>query len=116
MRAVRLTFLAAFGGTLLCSGAFASPLPVPPVPPDQLPSISAPVPDKQAAPPMVIAQDEGVRITPQNYRNTGHSGDPASGYLPGSNYQDSEDQKGLQTPGFLVTVPLTHPHQVLPPP
>jgi hypothetical protein len=87
-------------------GANASNLPVPPIPPQHQPDLAAPIPDKDAAPPLVVAENPGVKFTPQMYRNQAQSSDPASGFPPGSRSQDSEDKKGIQTPGFLMTVPL----------
>jgi hypothetical protein len=101
--------LSAAAAVLLSVGggaAKASTLPVPPVPPQSPPDLAAPIPDKEASPPMVVAENPGVKFTPQMFRNQSQSSDPASGFPPGSRSRDSEDQKGIQTPGFLMTVPL----------
>jgi hypothetical protein len=82
------------------------PLPIPPVPPPQ-PSngVAAPVPDTTIQAPTTLA-DESMSVRPQFYRSTPLTYGPSSGYLPGSRYQDNEDQKAIQTPGFVLTVPL----------
>ena len=45
-----------------------------------------------------------TRLT--DFRNQSRRGDPAAGYAPGSQYENSTEQKGIQTPGFLVRMPL----------
>jgi hypothetical protein len=91
---------------LALSLANASRLPVPPIPPAAPPIDDAPVPDKDAMSPTALA-NQHVSVTVENFRNQSKKSDPAAGFSPGSQYQDSVERKGIQTPGFLVTVPLT---------
>jgi hypothetical protein len=91
-------------GMLTSSVALADDLPVPPIPPEHPPlAETAPVPDADATAPVVAASNEpsfDVRL----YRARPY--DPGMGFTPGSRYQDSEDRKAIQTPGFSISVPL----------
>lgn len=79
-------------------------LPVPPIPPDQPPvDQSAPTPDRDLFAP-VIATSQGTRVTVRDYRVRPFKS--GSGYTPGSQFESSEDRRPIQTPGFMVHVPL----------
>jgi hypothetical protein len=85
----------------------AESLPEPPVPPAEVPAAAAPVPNKEATPPPPpVAADQSLRLTPENFRTQSKRDDPAAGYVPSSQYENSTEQKGLQTLGLLVRVPL----------
>jgi hypothetical protein len=81
------------------------PLPLPPPLPANPPADhAAPVPNDDPHIP-----DEGarqgraswaLRVYPMQEFDTGN------GYVPGSAYQSPEQRKPIQTPGFMVTVPL----------
>jgi hypothetical protein len=91
-----------------CLAAMAAaplePLPVPPIPPDDPPGdIAAPVPNTELRSPSDLA-DEDAKIKLQLYRL--HRYSPSQGFLPGSQYQSTEDRKAIQTPGFSLSVPL----------
>jgi hypothetical protein len=92
-------------GVLAVPPAGAANLPEPPIAPASAPVGDAPVPNKDAASPYA-STDQGVRVTVKNFRHQAESGDPAAGFTPGSRYENSTEQKGIQSPGFLVTVPL----------
>jgi hypothetical protein len=98
-------------GTVLLSSVLAAPLakaahlPEPPIPPTNVPLGDAPVPNKGVSSPAAAA-DQNVRVTIENFRNQAKSGDPAAGFVPGSQYENSTEQRGIQSPGFLVRVPL----------
>ena len=86
------------------SAAFAEDLPVPPLPPDNPPlDQSAPVPNPDARAPL-IANSEHVKVNVKFY----HADTPDSslGFAPGSRIQLPEDRKPIQTPGFLISVPM----------
>lgn len=79
------------------------PLP-PPLPANPPADHAAPVPNDDPHIP-----DEGarqgraswaLRVYPMQEFDTGN------GYVPGSAYQSPEQRKPIQTPGFMVTVPL----------
>jgi hypothetical protein len=78
------------------------PLP-PPLPTDPPDDLAAPVPDYAPAVPDASTQ-VGTAWALRIYRiqefGTGE------GFIPGSAYQSPEQRKPMQTPGFIVTVPL----------
>jgi hypothetical protein len=81
---------------------FALPLP-PPLPTDPPTDLAAPMPDANLRLPAGLAQGPGafaLRVYPMPEFGTGE------GYIPGSSYQSPEQRKPVQTPGFIVTVPL----------
>jgi hypothetical protein len=84
--------------------AMAADLPVPPLPPaNPPPGDAAPVPNFDAAGPLVPDSDQ-PSVYVRLYRNKMY--DPSTGFVPGSRFQTSEDKKPIQTPGFSVSVPL----------
>jgi hypothetical protein len=93
-------------GLLTMAAAPEPALPVPPVPPvNPTAGITAPVPDNSIQAPTTVA-DESLSVRPEFYRSQPFTSGQGSGYLPGSRYKDNEEQKPIQTPGFVVTVPL----------
>ncbi len=93
-------------GTMLLAtaGARASlPLP-PPLPADPPTDQAAPVPDDDPHIPQGFAQDNSAAWALRIYRMEEFG--TGDGYIPGSAYQSPEQRKPLQTPGFMVTVPL----------
>jgi hypothetical protein len=92
---------------LLAAGGagHAPPLPVPPIPPAHPPADNsiAPVPNQDAnAPPQ--GPQPLADLTIQDFRvNTYTQG---LGYVPGSQFQTSEDKRPIQTPGLTWKVPL----------
>jgi hypothetical protein len=81
------------------------PLPLPPIPPPSPPSEqAAPTPDRDARAPWAPAQN-GVRVLPQDFRAY-HFNNQGLGYVPGSQYETSEDKRPIQTPGLSLQVPL----------
>jgi hypothetical protein len=100
-------------GGLLLSGAAprgslplprSLPLPLPPpLPIDPPLDLAAPVPNRALRLPERIVQDAtafALRLYSMQDLGTGE------GYIPGSAYQSPEQRKPMQTPGFMVTVPL----------
>ncbi len=86
------------------SPALAEDLPLPPIPPDNPPvDESAPVPNFDARAPLPPSSEQ-ASVNVKLYR--ADPPDPSLGFLPGSRFQNSEDRKPIQTPGFSVTVPL----------
>lgn len=82
----------------------ADSLPVPPIPPADPPSgQSAPMPNATAAPPSSPASTQ-ASIEPSLFRADRRA--QGLGYAPGSQFQDSEDRKPIQTPGLVIRVPL----------
>lgn len=80
----------------------ALPLP-PPLPADPPTDEAAPMPDANLQFPSARARDEtefALRIYEMHDFGTG------AGFIPGSEYQSPEQRRPLQTPGFMVTVPL----------
>jgi hypothetical protein len=59
---------------------------------------------------MVVAENPGVKFTPEMFRNQSQSGDPASGFPPGSRSRDSEDQKGIPIRGLRQIKQIGAPH------
>lgn len=98
-------FSVLFAGVIaIGSMAEAEGLPIPPVPPTNQPlDHAAPVPNIDARAP-VVAQSEGPTVDVRLYRARTY--DSSVGFVPGSRYQSSEDRKPIQTPGFVVSVPL----------
>ena len=80
------------------------PLPLPPPLPANPPAdLAAPMPDAALRPSIGIvrnATEFGLRVYPLQDLDTG------AGYIPGSAYQSPEQRRPMQTPGFMVTVPL----------
>jgi hypothetical protein len=102
---IRLLAIVLFAGFLGAAGPeLEATLPVPPIPPAHPPvDEAAPIPDADAHPPVTIASTDpsvGVEL----YRRERY--DPSQGFVPGSQFQDSEDRKPIQTPGISVRVPL----------
>lgn len=82
----------------------AEALPVPPIPPEHYPlGETAPVPNLDTMVPMAPLSD-APKISVRLYRARPY--DPGFGFAPGSRYQDTEERKPIQTPGFSVSVPL----------
>lgn len=81
------------------------PLPLPPVPPATPPTDQvAPTPDRNVLAPLVPAET-GVRVLPQDFR-AHRFNNQGLGYVPGSQFETSEDKRPIQTPGISVQVPL----------
>jgi len=96
--------LACPGLAFVVMAAAPAPLPLPPIPPAQPPSEQlAPTPDRGAQAPWVPPTD-GVRVRPQDFRAQLLT--QGLGYVPGSQFQSSEDRRPIQTPGLSVQVPL----------
>jgi hypothetical protein len=86
------------------SAAFAEDLPVPPLPPDNLPlDQNAPVPNRDVQAPFV-ATPEHVKVNVKFYH--ADIGDSSLGFAPGSRIQLPEDRRPIQPPGFIVSVPM----------
>jgi hypothetical protein len=81
------------------------PLPLPPpLPTDPPMDLAAPMPDDSLGLPTGPARNQTTTWAPQLYRMQDLSS--GEGYIPGSAYQAPEQRKPIQTPGFMVTVPL----------
>lgn len=79
-------------------------LPVPPIPPLHAPTESlAPMPNPDASAP-VPAASLAPQVRMQDFRI--HSFDGNMGYVPGSQFQSSEEKRPIQTPGVEVRLPL----------
>ncbi len=82
----------------------SAPLPLPPVPPAHPPGEQlAPTPDRNAQAPWVPS-DSRVRVLPQDFRAQLLT--QGLGYTPGSQFQNNEDKRPIQTPGLSLQVPL----------
>jgi hypothetical protein len=84
-------------------GAAGSSLPLPPTPPEHIPSgEAAPVPDGS-----LLSSDRGARTTEFRLRIFSLQ-EPDSGvaFIPGSAYAAPEDRKFMQTPGFTISLPM----------
>lgn len=82
----------------------AEDLPVPPVPPANLPlPDTAPVPNPNAKAPVADPSD-APSVDVKLYRARPY--DPGVGFTPGSRYQSNEDRKPIQTPGLSFSVPI----------
>ena len=80
-----------------------NPLPVPPIPPAHPPTDqSAPVPDRDAQAPSEAV--EGPRVAVRDFRVRRFN--QGLGYVPGSQFETSEEKRPIQTPGLAVQVPL----------
>jgi hypothetical protein len=91
------------GGLLLIGAGPRVSLPFPPQLPLPLPPPLPAEPPADHAAPGRIAQDAtgfALRVYPMQDLGTGE------GYIPGSAYQSPEQRRPMQTPGFMVTVPL----------
>jgi hypothetical protein len=96
--------LACAGLALVSIAAAAAPLPLPPIPPAHPPREQlAPTPDRTAQAPFVPPND-GVRVRPQDFRAQLLT--QGLGYTPGSQFQNNEDRRPIQTPGLSLQVPL----------
>ncbi len=95
---------AVLGGLLVAGAGARGPLPLPPPLPEDPPiDQAAPVPDADLSTPGQVAQDQAafaLRTYPMQDFGT------SDGFIPGSAYQSPEQRKLMQTPGFMVTVPL----------
>jgi hypothetical protein len=92
------------GGVLLAGAGTRARLPLPPPLPSNPPTDqAAPVPDGDLPVPGWVAQDPAafaLRLYPMQEFGT------SDGFIPGSAYQSPEQRKPMQTPGFMVTLPL----------
>ena len=80
------------------------PLPVPPIPPAHPPAEqSAPIPDRDMAAPNAQSGPRAT-VTLRDFRVRRFK--DGLGYAPGSQFESVEDKRPIQTPGFLVHVPL----------
>jgi hypothetical protein len=90
------------------AGAAPTPtpsLPVPPIPPEHPPmDQSAPVPNPDLRGPQDTSGD-GTRLTFTDFR-LDRDKQSSLGYSPGSQFQNGEDRRVIQTPGLTVRVPL----------
>lgn len=94
-------------GGLLLAGAGPRPsLPLPPpLPTDPPTDQAAPVPEYDPRFPAGFARDpNSTEWALRMYRM--EELDTGEGYIPGSAYQSPEQRRPMQTPGFMVTVPL----------
>lgn len=81
------------------------PLPLPPPLPANPPAdLAAPMPDDDLRGPEALTRgpyaEWALRIYRMQEFGTG------DGFIPGSAYQSPEQRRPMQTPGFIVTVPL----------
>ena len=79
-------------------------LPVPPIPPAEPPADqTAPMPnDNVSAPPSASFVPN---VTLQDFR-ANQLDEKSLGYVPGSQFESSEDKRPIQTPGLTWKVPL----------
>jgi hypothetical protein len=83
----------------------APPLPVPPIPPAHPPEDqSAPVPNPDLQGP-ADAPGKGPQVNFTDFR-LDRDKQSSLGYSPGSQFQNNEDRRVIQTPGLSVRVPL----------
>jgi hypothetical protein len=79
-------------------------LPVPPIPPAHPPmDQTAPMPNANVSAP--TAGSLLPNVTLQDFR-ANQSSDRSLGYVPGSQFETSEDKRPIQTPGLTWKVPL----------
>jgi hypothetical protein len=97
-------------GALLLGGAgphavprASLPLP-PPLPANPPTDLAAPVPDQDSPLSDRVPQEPRTAWDLRLYRMQDLS--TGEGYIPGSAYQAPEQRRPMQTPGFMVTVPL----------
>lgn len=76
--------------------------PPPPLPIDPPTDRAAPVPDAPSSLADRAAPETAFALRIYRMRDFG----TGEGYIPGSAYQSPEQRKPMQTPGFMVTVPL----------
>jgi hypothetical protein len=82
----------------------APSLPVPPIPPAYPPADqTAPMPNSNVSAPPAASLLPNVTL--QDFR-ANQSGDKSLGYVPGSQFESSEDKRPIQTPGLTWKVPL----------
>jgi hypothetical protein len=94
------------GGLLLGGAGPRVPLPLPPpLPADPPADQAAPVPDVDVLAPGTFAPGQSAAVWALRIYRMQEFG-TGEGYIPGSEYQSPEQRKPLQTPGFIVTVPL----------
>ncbi len=109
------TFVVLLAGVVLAGAGPRTALPLPPPLPLALPlppplpthppaDLAAPVPDGDPHIPAGFAQDDSTSWALRVYRMQEFG--TGDGYIPGSAYQAPEQRKLVQTPGFMVTVPL----------
>jgi hypothetical protein len=94
--------------SLAAAPAHQGALPIPPIPPDQLPTDGpAPTPDRDAAPPST-PPSEGTRIVPRLVRVPTYANDfdRSEGYINGSRLQQDSDRRIAPSPGFDLQIPI----------
>lgn len=95
--------LVLLGGMLLAMQPHAVlPLP-PPLPADPPTDEVAPMPNDSVSFPANSGPAQST-FALRIYRMRSYS--TGDGFIPGSAYESPEDRKPMQTPGFMVTVPL----------
>jgi hypothetical protein len=89
---------------LVAAAGPRDPLPMPPIPPPQPPADqSAPVPNPDARAPAEVASGN-AHVGLQDFRvNRFNQG---LGYVPGSQFETSEEKRPIQTPGLTLQVPI----------
>jgi hypothetical protein len=97
--------LVLLGGMLLAAAGPRASLPLPPpLPVDPPTDQAAPVPDQDSQLAARVPQEPRTAWDLRVYRMEDlYTGE---GYIPGSAYQSPEQRRPMQTPGFMVTVPL----------
>ena len=81
-----------------------SPLPVPPIPPLHPPTDeSAPLPNENIEAPAPDAS-QGPQFSIHDFRVNRFNS--SMGYIPGSQFETSEEKRPIQTPGVSVRFPL----------
>ena len=82
--------------------------PVPPIPhaSTQL-ATPAPMPDRDARPPPDPNSSPHIEVTPTDFRPP--TADTDAGFPYGSRFHSPQDLQPIQTPGFMVAIPLRLP-------
>jgi hypothetical protein len=89
----------------IISLAAAPSLPTPPLPPEFSPyDTAAPVPRTDGQTPQDIAVNSQIQL--RTFNQQSYEQNVSGGYLPGSQYENKEDRKAIQTPGLSLTIPF----------
>lgn len=90
---------------ILAAGpAMAEALPLPPVPPAQVPGArAAPVPDPDAIFGLP-AETQQTSVEIRNFQPPSYT--PGMAFTPGSRFRTPEERRPIQTPGLSLVVPL----------
>ena len=96
------------GSPSSAKAALSHRTPIPPIPQASTKlATPAPMPDRDARPPPNPNSSHHIEVTPTDFRPP--TTDTDAGFAYGSRFHSPKDLQPIQTPGFMVAIPLRLP-------